>query len=442
MLKLRVIFCLALLSGCAYFNTVYNAKNYYREGKKFVSHDTLKFDSEFFDKAIEKATLVIVKHPGCRWVDDVLFIMGASYYYKGDYKRALEKLDFFLLNYPESHFYDDGLYYKGLAYYKQQKLASSIITFRELMESKKYRKKSMIALGYIYFQDGNYASLTEITEQLLNESLSLSERREVYSLLTEAQFNQELYADALETYNNLLFITRIEEEKRTLKLKIAEIYLEIGEYELCREFLAGEDDLEFKNLLADLNVKIGEIEKAKEVYSEVAHSNMSDFASEAYYKLAELYENEDSVELAIAYYDSSTNRSLYSEYGGEAQKRADVLRRIVDLINEIENIDRAQFLLAEIYFVDLAEPEKAIEGYQKVYEDFPQSSWAPKALYAQFWITKKIIGEDSVAYLLAQELLKKYPQTEYAMSTQKILGGDASTPESSEEKEEKEKIQE
>jgi tetratricopeptide (TPR) repeat protein len=424
------VFCFIFLSSCAYFNTVYNAKNYYREGKKSVVHDTLKVDSELFDKAIEKATLTIVKHPECRWVDDVLFIMGASYYYKGDYKRALEKLDFLLTNYPESHFYDDGLYYRGLSYYKQQKYGSAILSLKEAMVSKSYRKKAMIALSYVYYRDGNYASLTDVTQQLLHESLNLSRKRDIYRLLAEAQFEQNLYADALESYNNLLDITRIEEDKRTLKLKIAETYLELGEYELCRDFLEGEGDVEFKTLLADLNVKIGEIEKAKEVYIEVTQSSVSDFASEAYYKLAQLYENEDSLELAIAYYDSSTTRSPYSEYGTKAQKKAEILNRILTLNNETENVDRAQFLLAEIYFIDFGEFEKAIEGYQKVYENFPLSIWAPKALYAQLWITKNIIGNDSVAYLLAQDLLIQYPHTEYALSAQKILQSDLVTSDS------------
>jgi outer membrane protein assembly factor BamD (BamD/ComL family) len=74
-----------------------------------------------------------------------------------------------------------------------------------------------------------------------------------------------------------------------------------------------------------------------------------------------------------------------------------------------------------MYFVDLNEPERAIEEYQKVYTDFPESIWAPKALYAQFWITKNFLNEDSVATLLAQNLMSRYPNTEYAMSAKKMI---------------------
>ena len=417
----RILFYFILLvSGCAYFNTFYNAQNYYREAKKGVTHDTLKVDSEFFEKAIEKATVVIVKYPTCRWVDDALFMMGAAYYYKGDYNRALEKLDFFCLNYPKSRFYVDALYYKGLSYYKQQKLGPATIALKEAAGSKYYRRKALHALCYVYNKDGNYASLIEVAKQLLKESLGAMEKRSVYYLLGDAQFNQKSYTEALKTYNTLIDITHDEAEKRNLKLKIAKIYLEVGEYELCRTFLANEQDIEFKNLLADLMVRIGDTEKAMGLYLEVAN-NASDFTAEAYYKLAGLYKDQDSLELAIAYYDSAINKSYTDDLRNKAQKKAAVLQRIVGLTKDTLNLDRAQFLLAEIYYVDLDEPTKALNEYRKVSEEFPKSEWAARALYAEFWINKNYLANDSVAGLLAQQLLSKYPNSDYAMSIKKII---------------------
>ncbi|MCK4251445.1 tetratricopeptide repeat protein [candidate division WOR-3 bacterium] len=423
-LRLKIVgfICIMLAASCAYFNTFYNAQSYYREGMKRVTNDTLKVDSEYFDKTIEKATAVIVKYPDSRYIDDALLMMGSSYYYKGDYSRALEKLDFLILNYPESKFYDDALYYKGLAYYKQRKLAQATIALKEALLSKQYRVRAMVVLCYVYYQDANYASLTEIAKDLQKESLNLKERRWVLRLLGEAQFNQESYGAALELFNELLSLTRVKEAQQVLKLKIAEIYLEMEEYEECQGFLEGERDPEFKNLLADLYVELGDIEKAKETYFEVAVSGMSNFAAQAFYKLAELYRDADSLEAAIAYYDSSVNRASMNEYGLKSKKMADILRRIDVLVKETENIDRAQFLLAEIYFVDFNEPERAVIEYQKVYTDFPGSEWAPKALYAQLWITSNVFKDDSLASLFASDLRIKYPGSEYAISAMNFLG--------------------
>lgn len=422
LIKRIIMITVLSMVGCAYFNTFYNAQNYYREGKKLVLNDTLTVDSEFFDKTIEKTTAVIVKYPNSRYVDDALFMMGASYYYKGDYSRALEKFDFLSLNYPQSKFYDDALYYKGLSYYKQHRCGPAIVALKEAMLSEQYEAKSMIALCYVYLKDGNYASLTEVAKDLLKGRLNSKEKRWILHLLGEAQFNQKLYSDAFETFNELLTITRIKEDERTLKLKIAEIYLGMGMYEKCQDFLQGEGDPEFKSVLADLNVKLGNIVKAKELYFEAGINSVSDFASEAFYKLAQLYKGEDSLEMAIAYYDSSINRAPMSEYGTKSKKMADVLKRINVLSQETENIDRAQFLLAEIYFVDFNDSERAVVEYKKVYKNFPKSKWAPKALYAHIWITHNVFNNDSLANLLADDLQTKYPNSEYAKSTKNILG--------------------
>ena len=419
---LAIALCMGIWIGCAYFNTFYNAQDNFRQGMQMVTHDTLKFDNDSFDKAIEKSTAVIVKYPNSRYIDDALFIMGASYYYKGDYSRALEKLSFLQLNYPESKFYDDALYYQGLAYYKQRKIAQAIIALEEARTFGRFTTKAMLALGYVYFYDNNYSALAECAEELLSRRLSTQDRRWVLSLLAEAQRNQLQYSSACETYLELLEIAKTEAEKRELKLKVAETYLDMGEYESCRTFLKGEYDPEFRTILADLNVELGNIAEAKDVYLEIGLSDFSPLTAQAFYRLAELYRAEDSVELAIAFYDSSVDRDAQSEYGKKSKTMADVLRRIDTLSNETEATDRARFLLAEIYFVDLDDPEQARIEYQKVYREFPESVWAPKALYAELWIMGNVLKNDSVAQSVLDDLLTKYPDSEYARSAQNIFG--------------------
>ncbi len=408
-------------SSCAYFNTVYNAKNYFRQGKKTVVHDTLMVDSENFDKAIEKATAIIVKYPQTRWVDDALFIMGASYYYKGDYSRSLEKLDFLVMNYPESGFYYDAQYLIGLASYRLKKYGSAIVALEELLESKKYRKRALIALLYVYHGDGSYDRLYGVADTLLATSLKYEERRTVLRFMGLAQFEEEKFTEALETSRRLLEITRDESGRRELKLRIAEIYKEIGEYELCRNFVEGEVEPEFRDLLADLCMVTGDLENAKDIYIELSQNRQPDVSAEAYYELAQMYEQSDSIDLAITHYDSALVKSPNSEYGLKARKRSDVLKRIQSLSADTEDVVRSQFLLAEIYFSDLDDLPKALEGYEKVYREYPDSKWAPKALYAHFWIARNLFQDDTMSARLGQELIEEYPRTEYAMSARKMI---------------------
>ena len=412
---------LIVFFSCAYFNTVYNAKNYYRQGKKSVRHDTLMIDSENFDKAIEKATAIIVKYPDTRWIDDALFIMGASYYYKGDYSRSVEKLDFLIYNYPETGFYNEAQYLIGLANYRLKKYGSAIVALEQVMQSRKFRKRAQIVLVYVYYADGSYDRLYEIADTLLKGSLKHDERRTLLRFVGMAQFDEEQYTEALQTLKRLLDITRDEVARRELKLRIAEIYLEIGEHDLCREFVEGEVEPEFRDLLADLCMVTGRLDDAKDIYMELTQHRQPDISAEAYYELAQMYEESDSMELAVAHYDSALVKAPNSEYGLKARKKSDVLKRIQSLTTDTEDAVRAQFLLAEIYFADLDDLPKALQGYQRVYREYPDSKWAPKALYAHFWIARHVVEDDSLAMHLAQALINDYPRTEYAMSAKNII---------------------
>jgi tetratricopeptide (TPR) repeat protein len=191
-----VVSCTALIASCAYFNTVYNAKNYYREGRKLVAHDTLIMDAPSFDKAVEKATSIIVKYPDTRWVDDALFIMGASYYFKGDYSRSLEKLDFLIDNYPGSSFRAEARYFIGLANYKMKRYSASVTALKEVLNDNRFRKKALLLMLYAHYSSDNLNGLYEVTDTLLKRSLRYAERRAVLKLTGMAQFKEERFAAA------------------------------------------------------------------------------------------------------------------------------------------------------------------------------------------------------------------------------------------------------
>lgn len=418
---LMVISLVLSITTCAYFNTFYNAQNYYNQGMKLVSNDTLKTDSEFFDKTIEKCAMVIVKYPESRYVDDALFMMGTSYYYKGDYIRALEKLEFLTTNFPGSKFYDDAMYYIGLAYYKLEKINKSIIALKEAGRFKYFKKRANVMLCYAYYRDHNYQELINTANLLLKEKLNRKEKMMILNILSEAEYALKDYESALQTLNSITLLAQNTEEKKKIKLKMANIYLEMGQYENCKEFLENEYDPEFRLMLADLNARTNNIEEAKQIYQEVKESPSQEYSTKALYELARIAEREDSLELAISYYDTLSIKAT-GELLTKAKVRAEVLKKITEFSSKTENIDMAQFSLGELYFVELKDIAKAMEHYENVYKNYPKSELSPKALYANFWINKMILKQDSTAQYLAEKLAKDYPHTEYTNSALKLLG--------------------
>ena len=89
------ILFMLLFSSCAYFNTFYNAKNYFRSGLAIMETAGRPDDDQIprqaadaFDQAITKSLKVIEQYPDSRFVDDALFILGRSHYYRQEYGLA------------------------------------------------------------------------------------------------------------------------------------------------------------------------------------------------------------------------------------------------------------------------------------------------------------------------------------------------------------------
>jgi TolA-binding protein len=87
-----------------------------------------------------------------------------------------------------------------------------------------------------------------------------------------------------------------------------------------------------------------------------------------------------------------------------------------------------QFHIAEIYNMNLKKYEQAILEYEKVCTLFPKSPYAPKALFAEAWIYKNILGAqaenshyNSDFKRVLYKIITEYPNTEYANAAKDML---------------------
>ena len=93
----------------AYYNTFYNAEQDFETGLESVQERTRalepdRFVSVFpepdgrvnrqaFEQAIDRAADILRDHPGSKWVDDALMLIGQSYFYLGEWGAAAEKFN-------------------------------------------------------------------------------------------------------------------------------------------------------------------------------------------------------------------------------------------------------------------------------------------------------------------------------------------------------------
>ena len=104
--RFLVLAALLCFAGCAYYNTFYLAKRYYKdaqkEQEKSVAGSISPGAATRYDQVIRQCTKVITDYPKSKWVDDALYLMGASLYGKGDYAGAIRRLDELETKFPKS----------------------------------------------------------------------------------------------------------------------------------------------------------------------------------------------------------------------------------------------------------------------------------------------------------------------------------------------------
>ena len=83
-----------------YFLPIYKTRDLKKEKK----------NQSYFDKAIQKGSIVIQKHSikingreYCRWIDDNYFLIGVAYFYKGEFEEAATTFSFIKSEYLNSN---------------------------------------------------------------------------------------------------------------------------------------------------------------------------------------------------------------------------------------------------------------------------------------------------------------------------------------------------
>lgn len=81
------------MTSCAYFNTFYNARQYFRDAEREIrgADEGSRLNKKTLDalqKTIQKCTQVVETYPNSRWWDDALLLRGKAYFYRQDYAPA------------------------------------------------------------------------------------------------------------------------------------------------------------------------------------------------------------------------------------------------------------------------------------------------------------------------------------------------------------------
>ena len=497
---LYFVFCFFVFqfSGCAYFNTFYNTQKYFNQGlrelkryermsKKIKQPATSSRSAgtssrvprprasstaanTYFDQCIEKGSRLLELYPDSKWVDDTLYMLGRSLYYKGEYDGARKKFDELTTLFPECEYVIESYYWWGKTHVEQMSFVSAEEKFNIVLNS-------------------------EISRDLRNKTI-LS--------LAEILYLQEKYSDAVDNYRDIVKNIDDDEVRIEAQLKVGSCYLHLEDYENAVESFSaarGYDGDKEQVFLANFQYAIskkyvGDNVEAIGVLEELLDDGKNvDHFPEIRIEMADCFRRQDNLEEAISIYQDVVNIYGGTEYSGQANYALGLIyyRDYLDLEKALDSFNQAQsarvqdpefkkevkrlikditdynaiqesikneekvdkkikkeeekdtlernerlvrlekmelinerakrrYLLGEFYLSKVGKADSSLYYFNDVVELYDESDYAAKALLQIHEVYSKELREEEKGKKYLEELIEKYPQSDYSNAAREKLG--------------------
>ncbi len=476
------------LASCAYYNTFYLAKKNFRAAEESVAKsgtDKLPSDAKAnYEVAIRQSKKVIVLHSKSRWVDDAIYLMGASYFGKGDYDSSLASIRLLLSRFPNTRFRPDALFLTGMCYTKQreyeqaskfldsvlvrypkyEKLDQVLFTMAESAATRRDRNRAirwyeqvardypksrytipaMRRVGELYFEASRYDSASVAYGAMLAASKENKDRIEAGVLKAQTLVRLGKAEEALTLLRDLEPPEAVAPTATPTPVIPSTSGDHTGEGQSGTTPPVTTPPAAAQTLSADLGdqiarLRLGEAsalnklqqnEEALRLLRDVVQRfNQSNYAVEAQFQIGYTYETlMDSLEAARNAYDKVAPLAGRSVFKDQAAARSKALQAQIELEKQAGEGDAqaeqraaAALRVAEILLLDRELVDEAVARYQAVEKEYPESRSAPRAAYALAYVRWTKQGDSLGAQGQFRDLVKRYPSSLAARGAIAIL---------------------
>ncbi len=441
---------------CIYFNTFHNIRKNFNTAQKSRDKDgrdkARGGEIKKYSDAIAKASRILERHPTSSWVDDALYIIGASYYYLGDFDKSARKFKELFANYPESEYLDRSRILLAKAKLQLKEETESIVLFEEIFASGKNREMKAEAarsLGYYYFENKEFDKADGYFQSLIDSLGDSDDRLRAYIFMADGNFDRFMFRPAFENYDEALDEDPDTLQYYHLQYRMAECEYFLGQLGsgLDRIQKLADNELYYDSLAA-LHLKIaegyewdGDMEAAIDIYDKITiEAEGKNEAAIAFYELGLIHQYDlEDYSKAQDYYAKARGAKRRSSIYEDATKRASKLA-LLEQYNrsaltsdtedssatltsaEIDQMGENQFLLGELFYFDLEKPDSAAHAYQLLIEKYPTSRFAPRALLSLSYIQRRDFYDTVSSDSLLRLVLTDYAHYDEAENVINLLG--------------------
>ena len=460
---------LFVFSSCAYFNTFYNARQYFEQAEKQrlekAGESIPPGAIDAYGKVIDKSQHVIDKYPDSKLVKEALLLIGMSRFHRKEYRIAETVFKQYVETYDDN--VDQAEYWLALCKWKLGKPQPALNVLQSMLETA--TDNNIISSIYL--------SKAEINLDIDNSKLALEylvlaaetnkdrdERGQIYYRIAELAYNAEDYEQALSANTEVVKNSTSKKRKEEANLQIVRIHRLLGNWDTVKDLIKSMLlDETFKTIHGDLDLElvklyqmdglmeeaITRIESIKEDYKN------SKTSAEAYYIHGEIalydYWNLDD---AKKYFEWVTREYRQSIYTSTANLRAKEITKYQESLEEITTLDDQILLtiavldsliddslksvrekevnnsrisiashlynLGELEAFHFKRQDSSMTHFQRIVDEFPETDYYPKSLFALYYINFST-GDTITAEIYSKRILDELPSSEYADYLRKAL---------------------
>lgn len=326
------------LSGCVYWNTMYNAKKYFKNAEKQnnpeVGGTKMTANRRLYEDAIAKAAKVVQKHPKSKYHDDALYLIGVSYFRIDNYTKSESAFRELLAVHPKSDLAEESQLYLARCRMELGDAQAAYRTFTELATTARkpeWRSEATFQRGIYLSSIGTYDSAVAAFQSILDE----------YPNTPRANEARVLTADQLRKLGRSAEAMAVYEPLTTDKDPLVRYSALVGMGQACYEaelvdsgiaiFTAmSEDDVyidsigNIRLLLGDGLERQGDVDGAWRQYEQVAAAlERTRWSAEAYFNMAEIKQyKQNDLGSAKEYYDKVREEYASGDISNEALTRS------------------------------------------------------------------------------------------------------------------------
>ena len=460
--------------GCAYYNTFYNAQQYYEEAEKIrlqKEGKTIPITAlDKYGKTIQKCQKVLSDYPESKFRTDAFLLMAKSKFYRKDYDLAIDDIRIVTQEGNDNQI-EEAQYLRALCKWKKGNAQTGIDELTRLLQISNSKE----------IQSKCHLSLAEIAQELKDSDLAMShlldgakltksrdQKGVIYGRLAEMAFNKEDYDIAKDSYANVITNSLSKENIENAHLQLLKILRIQKNYKAASRKIKGMlTDDKFKRIAGNLELELVQLYRAQGEISEIEtrlESIVNDYprtpvSAEAYYLLGKIYTSQKwDLKKANEYFDQvskESSKSLFSPMGKslskaigayqEAQKDLEThltiltqdttqistesdtsvfdpetgeaiietLNPLVSAVTPDRTIPELYYQLADLEAFSFKRYTQGIQYLNQINSEYPESPFHAKSIFTMAFMFENMA--DSVnAQSTRDHLLESFPNSEYA----------------------------